>query len=369
MVTPRVSQRLVPPIAGLEAPQHQLRELNRNILGSVASFLSNDATVITSQHLASDALPQDSGRRPTTRAEYEAQQRKKEHVAKHLNLLQTRKRDEKLIKEQRERSVQAREQRFEAMLDRIDKEDAVRVEAARTIRDYESERSKKKQDLYEKWDAEVSQRIEHHLARFMTKVPPPKPAGLDREHLLKSDDPVKTFVRDLQAEESFHRVANAIIQGSPRQEVSEQVNDRRLIAEAVANRERCRPMLPVEHWDQQHHYALPCGCFTQGYQNEGYRTARRMGTDTHRIDESDGVTAAGKTKTKYEKNQLRMLEGNLAREGESARHKQVHGASSGAPCQDHFHFDQGIQIVDAEFPRGKRMYPLLSGAALLEAVS
>merc|ERR1719382_1500664 len=203
----------------------------------------------------------------------------------------------------------------------------------------------------------------------MTKVPPPKPLGLDREHLIKSDDPVKTFVRDLQAEESFHRVANAIIQGSPRQEVSEQVQDRRLIAEAVAKRDRCRPMLQVEHWDQQNHYSLPCGCFTQGYQNEGYRTARRMGTDTHTIDESDGVPAAGKTKTRFEKNKMGMLEGNLAREGESARHKQAHGASSGAPCQDHFHYEQGIPIVDAEFPTGKRMYPLLSGAFVRGLVS
>merc|ERR1711920_427439 len=135
-------------------------------------------------------------------------------------------------------------------------------------------------------------------------VPPPKPAGLDREHLLKSDDPIKTFVRDLQAEEKFHRVANAIIQGSPRMEVSEQVHGRRLIAEAVAKRECCRPMLPVAHWDQQHHYGLPFGCFTQGYQNEGFRTARRMGTDAHKINESDGVPAAGKTKTKSEKNQM-----------------------------------------------------------------
>merc|ERR1712187_473338 len=97
-----------------------------------------------------------------------------------------------------------------------------------------------------------------------------------------------------------------------------------------------------------HHYDLPNGRFIQGYQNEGFRTARRMSADVHRIDESDGVQAAGKTKTKFEKHQMRMLEGNLAKEGESAKHKQPHGASSGAPCQDHFNFQQGTPIVDAE---------------------
>jgi len=84
-------------------------------------------------------------------------------------------------------------------------------------------------------------------------------------------------------------------------------------------------------------------------------TARRMGTGVHCIDESDGISAAGKTRSRLEHNLLGMLEGTLARQGEAARYKNVQGASSGAPCQDHFHYEQGNTAVDVEFPVGKRI--------------
>mmetsp|Transcript_44335 Transcript_44335/g.125552 ORF Transcript_44335/g.125552 Transcript_44335/m.125552 type:complete len:379 (-) Transcript_44335:10-1146(-) len=370
--TPRLSQRLsVPPREPQDVSQHQLKELNRNILGSVASFVSTNSARPelrgASQQPSPRSGPQSARR--ATRAEHEAQRRKSEHAAKHAQLEEIRIRDEQLCRENRERMMHAREQRFEAMLDSIVGENVLRVEAERTIRDYEDERHRKKQDTYEKWDAEVSQRIEHQLARFMTKEPPPVPAGLDREHLLKSDDPVKASVRDMQAEEKFHRVANLILQDSPRTELNEHIRSRQLVAESVANRERCRSMLPVQQWDQHHHYDMPHGRFLQGYQQEGgFRTARRMGTDCHQVDESDGVQAAGKTKTRFERNKLGMLEGRLAKEGESSRHKRQHGASSGAPCQDHFHYERGNPIVDAEFPIGKRTYPLLSGGTVVRQV-
>ncbi|CAJ1367908.1 unnamed protein product [Effrenium voratum] len=84
-----------------------------------------------------------------------------------------------------------------------------------------------------------------------------------------------------------------------------------------------------------------------------------MGTGVHFIDESDGVVAAGKTKDKYERNRLGVLEGTIAKEGESKNYKRPDGHSSAAPCQDHFFYERGNEAVEREMPRGKRMYPIL----------
>jgi len=89
-----------------------------------------------------------------------------------------------------------------------------------------------------------------------------------------------------------------------------------------------------------------------------------MGDAAHLVDESDGVPAAGKTKMRFERNLLGMLEGSAARAGHAARCRRADGASSGAPCQDHFSYEQGSAVVDEEFPVGKRCFPHLQRAFL-----
>merc|ERR1712226_541540 len=107
--------------------------------------------------------------------------------------------------------------------------------------------------------------------------------------------------------------------------------------EAVKNRQNSRPVFPIAMWEQRQHYASPYGYFMQGAekaeQGKPFHSARRMGTDCHRVDETDGVVAAGKTRDRWEKNKEGMLVGTTAKQGESARYRQAHGASSGAPCQ------------------------------------
>lgn len=356
--TPRASQN----------PETQLKTLNRGILSTVASTFSEGAELSAGEssratpRFAKGSLSARSGGGqgvpPMSRAEHEAAQRRKEYTAKHGNLLRLREEDEKQIQERRAKSIQLREARFEARLDELTRADALRVEASSIIRDFDIDKERRKVELYNSWDGEVSKRVEHQLSKFMS--PAVEETYGFRHELRVSDHPGMRDLRDQQSEQRFHRYAQVILKPSPRGQVKDQNQQRKLAADLEANRTTSRPTLPVEQWDQQHHYCSPNGYFAQGCERgDGlgeFHSQRRMGTNAHMIDESDGVVAHGKTKNRFEKHLVCMLVGTVAKEGESARHKQPHGAGSGAPCQDHFYYEQGIPIVDAEFPVGRKMY-------------
>lgn len=353
--TPRASQN----------PELQLKTLNRGILSTVASTFSQDPDL--SDVESSRATPRYAqGSRtargprervqPASRAEYEAAKRRKEHAARHASLLKLREEDERQLQERRAKTVQLRESRFEAKMDELQKGDVLRVEASELILGHDTKCERKRVELYDAWDSEVSKRVEMQLSKFMSPKVEEEPNGF-RAELKVSDHPGMRDIRDQQSEQRFHRYANVILQPSPRGEVKDQVRMRAAAAELEASRSHARPTLPVEQWGQQHHYSSVNGYFAQGCERGGeFHSQRRMGTNAHIIDESDGVTAHGKTKNRYEKHMLGLLEGTAAKEGEAARHKRSHGAGSGAPCQDHFYYEQGIPIVDAEFPVGKKMF-------------
>merc|ERR1711933_578248 len=46
----------------------------------------------------------------------------------------------------------------------------------------------------------------------------------------------------------------------------------------------------------------------------------------------------------------------VSAEGESARHRREHGGGSGAPCQDHYNCELDPNVLEAEFPLGKRIF-------------
>ncbi|CAK9017768.1 Retrovirus-related Pol polyprotein from transposon TNT 1-94 [Durusdinium trenchii] len=121
-------------------------------------------------------------------------------------------------------------------------------------------------------------------------------------------------------------------------------------------------MLPAPMWEQRQHYASNLGRFCQSCERGGpHQSAKRMGAGVHLVDESDGIPAAGKTKTKYEKNRVGLLEGTTAREGESKNYKRPDGHSSGAPCQDHYFYERGNEAVEREMPLGKRLQEVTQG--------
>lgn len=305
-----------------------------------------------------------------SKADFQRLQKYKENSVKHEKMLAQRDRDEEAIKERAVRSQQIREQKFKEMMDDIRSNDGIRVEAAHIVHQQEMEQYKKRQNMWAEYDREVSQRIELQLQKYMTrKDPTPRGPIMYREELMKSDDPVKRCLLDHKAEDNFRRVADNIIQGGRalsegKESLQEMLSQRRMMEEEIANRATTRPVLPVENWGQQELFAGPYGYFAQRCERmdrgEPFHSTRRMGAGHHLPDETDGVESAGKKRektritTKY--NQMGMLVGDHCKVGEAYRHKKPHGAGSAAPLQDHYFYERGNDVVESEFPVGKRCF-------------
>jgi len=304
------------------------------------------------------------------KAEFQRQQKRKEHTVKHKKMLAIRERDEEKVRERAVHSQQIREEKFREMMDNIRSNDSVRVEAAHLIQQFEMEQEKKRQNVWGEWDREVSQRIELQLKKYMERKDDDQ-VSTYREELYASDDPSKRCLTEQKAEESFMRAAKLIIQGNPalggKENLKEQLRQREIIEKAVSHRATTRPVLPVDQWGQQELFAGPYGYFAQRCERmdrgEPFHSTRRMGADRHIPDETDGVQAAGKKKEKSRSrvnyNHMGMLVGDHCKMGEAYRHKAPHGAGSAAPMQDHYFFDKGEAVVDNEFPVGKKCYPHL----------
>jgi hypothetical protein len=302
------------------------------------------------------------------KAEIQRAQKKKEHMVKHEKVLAMREKDEAALRERALRAQQTREQKFKEMMDDIQCNDGVRVEAAHTIQQFEMEQAKKRHNRWMEYDREVSQRVELQMSRFMTRkihVPPDY-----REELRMSDDPAKRSLCDQKAEDNFRRVADSIIQGNPllmgKEGLRERQQERQLIEATVQHRSKTRPVLPVDLWGQQELFASPYGYFAQRCERmdrgEPFHSTRRMGVGCHLPDETDGVEAAGKKlkKSRIATNYNHM--GILVEDpkmGEAYRHKKPHGAGHAAPLQDHYLYERGNDIVESEFPVGKRCWPHL----------
>lgn len=346
-----------------------LKAVNRNILGNLDRILSGQiaegevssyAPSLAGKYNLSE-LSQQQSKQLMSKQEFEKARKRKEAAVKLQKLNELRKQDEALIKEKCSRLQRLRDQRCEEKLVEILSEEGFKAEANRIVFEHDDRQFKLKQDMYSQWDAEVAQRIEHQVLKFHLPVPPPEPAHFNgRARLRPSDDPLKSILRQQEEEDGFRRAADHILNTPRDQSVAEQVRRRQLIQESVAQRDKCRPMLPVPMWEQRQHYASHLGYFVQSCERGGpHHSARRMGVNAHRIDESDGVEAAGKTKSRFENKRLGMLAGTLAKEGEAWAHKRPDGRGSGAPMQDHYNYERGNDAVEAEMPVGKRIYPML----------
>jgi len=352
----------------------------RSARGHPGSTLANDDSTMpildeghggamTARHSTSTAARRDDH----TKAEFQKIQKGKEHALKHERMLAQREKDDVAIKENAARSQQIRDQKFREMMDNIRSNDSIRVEAAHIIHQQEMEEQRKKQTMWSQWDSEVSQRVELQLQKYMTRKETTPRGPFQREELLRSDDPMKRGLMDQRAEDNFRRLADNIIQGGRamsegKESLQEMLRQRRVIEEAVNQRSVTRPVLPVEQWGQQELFAGPYGYFAQRCERvdrgEPFHSNKRMGADRHQPDETDGTEAAGKkrekTRTYAKYNQMGMLVGDHCQVGQAYRHKQPHGAGSAAPLQDHYFYEKGNDVVENEFPVGKRCFKHLN---------
>merc|ERR1712194_25711 len=93
-------------------------------------------------------------------------------------------------------------------------------------------------------------------------------------------------------------------------------------------------------------------------QGEGFKRSRKGGIDVFSPAMDDCVIPAGTRKSRINgKNDMGILRGGIAVQGESANNKRHHGMSCAAPNQDHFLFATDKEVMDLELPRGKKMFP------------
>lgn len=347
----------------------QLKTLKSNVLGNVASLIA-DNSISRIDDDAGARLSKKSGRAPLSareaRADFEARRKQTENLVKAQTLRRLREEDQQRIREKCERKRQMREQQFENLFERISNMDVLRIEATQMIRQHEMEQERKREALYTDWDTNVSQRVESQLMKYV------KHQTLGdgyRDTILPGDDPLKRATHDQKREDDFSIAADLHIKGAEHaakenMSLKDLVKQREYQEYLVSHRSTSREVLPPQMWEQRQLYASPYGHFMKSCESQTdaggeFHSLRRMGENVHLPDETDGIPTAGKTKNRLQKNLLGMLEGKVAKEGESALFKASHGASSGAPCQDHHSFEKGSSIVDVEFPVGKKCFPAL----------
>ena len=165
-------------------------------------------------------------------------------------------------------------------------------------------------------------------------------------------DPNRKPVIELAKENAFHNAANAVLGRSS------SAPNLHLMAGHVVPRARSRPTMEPELWSQAKLQGTLFGHFAQiAEQGADFKRSRRGGTNVHVPNEDDGVEAVGKRNTRsFGRNDLGILKGDTAAQGESAAHRTHWGAASGAPTQDHFTYELGTHVTDIEFPLGKRMF-------------
>lgn len=123
---------------------------------------------------------------------------------------------------------------------------------------------------------------------------------------------------------------------------------------------RSRPTFDATGWSQEVFAASPLGhaAKIRDSQVAGVQwSAMKCGAGEVFVpNEQDGVNTAGKRRTKYARNDLGVLRGDLVRRGDAAQYKTLVGGGSAAPCQDHFDFPRGNEATDEEFPKGKKVF-------------
>lgn len=358
------------PLTAREARERGGPESRPKGTGTNASALEGDASA-AGIHV--DASKLKSIEQNLSTKEMMKAQKAKEFELKLEKLRKLREQDAERIKERFARQQRLKDHQTELMVREILSENGLKAEAGKLVEEYDTRMHDRKQALYGRWDAEVAQRVEHQVMKYLNSTPLQAPEHFKgRELLHPGDDPLKSLIRQANEEEAFRKATEFVLLHSPQQgNLKEEVKRRDAIQDAVSRRENTRPMLPVPLWEQRQHYASNLGRFCQSCERGGsHRSAKRMGEGVHFVEESDGILAAGKTKTKHEKNRLGILEGTVAKEGESKNYKRPDGHSSGAPCQDHYFYERGNEAVQREMPLGKRLYPILKkrGAPLRSQV-
>lgn len=296
------------------------------------------------------------------------EERKRAEIMSKLSKVEAqRQRDLKDMLEVVERRHERREDRFKRLVENVTGRDNLAYRTAMALRERQDHEDKRRRELHANWDEQVHQPIALQAYEHMN---PPnrvikqtlvgsKSVGFllpTDKKVLRANveaDPNRKPVIELAKESMFHQAASAVLGQS------HSMHDLRNIGGSNAPGARSRPSLEPSLWSQERLQGTLFGHFAQiAEQGANFKRSRRGGTNIHIPPEDDGVEAVGKRSTRaFGKNDLGILKGDTAAQGESSTHKMEWGAASGAPVQDHFTYETGVRVTDIEFPLGKKMFP------------
>jgi len=321
-----------------------------------------------------------------------------------------RKEDQKDLRARVEKLRQMREQRFERLTDGIFENEKLIMEAAGILRSKESDDLRRKTTLHKDWDTDIYQsvadQLHSHLNPFNRNLRQDLRGFKSVEFQPKKDfniscpgfkDPLKRSLNDKADEDFFHRTARTVLRRNPQSMSCPDLNrtmpswssmgsvdpgmrasssssnikgsDSPFIPSKTSSvlfspnqvhlpRGRCKPTFEQTSWGQMKFQDTLYGHFAQICEHgPGFARLIRSGENVFIPDESDGIAAAGKLRTRFGgHNDLGILKGQECSRGESSRYKNEAGSSSGGPSQDHYAFDTSGFATEVEFPLGKKMY-------------
>lgn len=306
---------------------------------------------------------------------------------KHEMLDALRQQDQKHISEKVAHHKELRDERFERLMNATFSGFQPVLEASTVLRQHQVSEVQRKRDLHAAWGEHVYQPLETQILDHLNPVTQAlernassptiagdfakRPPTRFRQHhepfrvqVHVEDDPTWKQIADHTWEESFDREATAVLDGlnaSAKLRAAALDDASRGLSPARA---RSRPVLDPTLWGQLRLQATLYGRFPQVVE-EGpdARMGKRGAPKICPPDESDGMLAAGKRSIRagphaIQHNDTGMLRGDgSAWNGQAFLSRTWHGASSGAPMQDHYTFAIGSAATDVEFPIGKRLVP------------
>lgn len=334
-------------------------ERERNKLGKSVSAPSLDGTTrsravpgpLTKTGKQSGAMSQADIREELKRRD----QLKKIHA--------TREEDVMSIHERIDRNKDLREQRFNRLMEEVMSEDPLKQHCATLLRETEKDEYRRESAMCDAWHSKVFDRVQRQIQLEMNpgnrelsqdqrgkkKVGVTEPGDKLVATYPQDADPMKADLRAYAKEEHFRRQAERVLAGDPDVRVQD------VLAPGRIRKYTQKPTLEPQWWEQLKLQSTPYGHFAQVCEaGQGFRTMVKRGN--HAPPEHDGISAAGKRRTRWEKHDLGVLKGEIRHRGEGSLHKTDYGASNTAPNQDHYLYETGRKVVDTEFPLGKRMW-------------
>lgn len=287
-----------------------------------------------------------------------AQHKYNEVMLKHKKFETTRERDQKYIRLMVEVKEDQRQARMTRLVENLTGHNARNpdYQASLQLTEFLANREATVWKHYLDWDKNVygptAKKAFFHMNR--QKFKPMTSFNMDapsiKLYVDTTKDPAKRQLVQNASEKSFQTEADLTITGSQPAQPSFPVD---------MLHSQSRPVLEPDLWGQ--YSSSVFGRFTELLDPRSTKAAlRRSGRNVHLPPDAEtdgcGEVAGTKHSRLFGYNDKGILQSARDR-GEAQIYKNDVGASSGAPAQDHFTYEQGPEIVNLDFPPSKRVFP------------